>query len=148
MHLRAAAATVLALTACLPLSGVSYAQGDLDCPDFATQAQAQAVFDQDPSDPHRLDADNDGIACEEPGASTGTATASPAPTPTAPVSTPSTPADNDHGQPPVGGIDTGGGGTAAHDSSLALPIGLTTGTAAAAGCTMMVLRRRSARTTK
>ncbi|MDL5363737.1 thermonuclease family protein [Halalkalicoccus sp. NIPERK01] len=38
--------------------------GDLDCSDFETQAQAQAVYDDDPSDPHRLDADGDGVACE------------------------------------------------------------------------------------
>lgn len=37
---------------------------DLDCSDFATQEEAQAVLDQDPSDPHGLDADGDGIACE------------------------------------------------------------------------------------
>ena len=38
---------------------------DLDCADFATQAEAQATFDADPSDPNGLDADNDSIACEE-----------------------------------------------------------------------------------
>ncbi|WP_266083337.1 thermonuclease family protein [Haladaptatus caseinilyticus] len=38
--------------------------GDYDCSHFDTHEQAQAVLDQDPSDPHRLDADNDGIACE------------------------------------------------------------------------------------
>lgn len=38
--------------------------GDLDCADFATQEEAQAEFDADPSDPNGLDADNDGIACE------------------------------------------------------------------------------------
>ena len=38
---------------------------DLDCADFASQEEAQAVFDRDPSDPNRLDADNDGIACED-----------------------------------------------------------------------------------
>jgi hypothetical protein len=38
--------------------------GDLDCADFATQDEAQAVLDRDPSDPNRLDADNDGIPCE------------------------------------------------------------------------------------
>lgn len=37
---------------------------DLDCSDFATQEEAQAVLDQDPSDPHQLDGDGDGIACE------------------------------------------------------------------------------------
>ncbi len=39
-------------------------QGDLDCADFASQAEAQAVLDADPTDPNGLDADNDGIACE------------------------------------------------------------------------------------
>lgn len=37
---------------------------DQDCADFATRAEAQAHFDVDPSDPDRLDSDNDGIACE------------------------------------------------------------------------------------
>lgn len=37
---------------------------DLDCADFGTQADAQAVYDADPSDPHGLDADDDGVACE------------------------------------------------------------------------------------
>jgi hypothetical protein len=39
---------------------------DLSCNDFATQAEAQAVYDADPSDPHGLDVDLDGIACETP----------------------------------------------------------------------------------
>ncbi len=38
---------------------------DLDCDDFATQADAQAEYDADPSDPNGLDADGDGVACEE-----------------------------------------------------------------------------------
>ncbi|MDP9478033.1 MAG: excalibur calcium-binding domain-containing protein [Actinomycetota bacterium] len=48
--------------------------GDLDCQvDFATQEEAQAVYDQDPSDPNGLDDDNDGIACETlPSGGTGT----------------------------------------------------------------------------
>lgn len=37
---------------------------ELNCDDFATQADAQAVLDADPSDPNRLDEDGDGIACE------------------------------------------------------------------------------------
>lgn len=36
---------------------------DLDCTDF-TQEAAQRVLDSDPSDPHGLDADGDGVACE------------------------------------------------------------------------------------
>lgn len=39
--------------------------GDYNCSDFDTQEQAQAVYDEDPSDPHGLDGnDNDGIPCE------------------------------------------------------------------------------------
>lgn len=41
--------------------------GDLDCKDFPTQEQAQAFFISQggPSkDPHRLDQDHDGVACE------------------------------------------------------------------------------------
>jgi len=39
--------------------------GDLDCADFATQEEAQAEWEKDRSDPNGLDADTDGIACEE-----------------------------------------------------------------------------------
>lgn len=51
----------------LVLVGVSLEQvrNTVNCSDFRTQADAQAFFLlSGPSDPHRLDADNDGIACE------------------------------------------------------------------------------------
>ncbi|MDN5696754.1 MAG: excalibur calcium-binding domain-containing protein [Rubrobacter sp.] len=48
-----------------PVSAAQEPGGDLDCEDFATQQQAQAVYDQDPSDPNNLDANNNGLACEE-----------------------------------------------------------------------------------
>jgi hypothetical protein len=38
---------------------------DLDCADFATQEEAQAEYDSDPSDPNGLDGDDDGVACED-----------------------------------------------------------------------------------
>lgn len=38
--------------------------GDYDCRHFDSHTQAQAVLERDASDPHRLDADDDGIACE------------------------------------------------------------------------------------
>ncbi|MCD2187814.1 hypothetical protein [Actinomycetospora soli] len=38
---------------------------DLNCQDFVSRPAAQAVLNQDRSDPYRLDADNDGYACEE-----------------------------------------------------------------------------------
>ena len=38
---------------------------DRDCGDFATWEEAQAFFERaGPGDPHRLDRDRDGIACE------------------------------------------------------------------------------------
>jgi hypothetical protein len=36
-----------------------------DCASFGSQASAQAEYDRDPSDPNNLDADGDGIACED-----------------------------------------------------------------------------------
>lgn len=43
----------------------NYTGGDKDCKDFATQREAQRFFEsQGPGDPHRLDRDKDGIACE------------------------------------------------------------------------------------
>jgi len=45
--------------------GGSGDDGELDCADFATQEEAQAEYDKDTSDPNGLDADNDGIPCEE-----------------------------------------------------------------------------------
>ena len=38
--------------------------GDYNCSDFETQSQAQQVMNQDPSDPHNLDGEGDGIPCE------------------------------------------------------------------------------------
>lgn len=51
----------------VPTPGQASYVADKDCPDFATQAAAQRFFlDQGGpgQDPHRLDADGDGIACE------------------------------------------------------------------------------------
>src|SRR5215207_4173836 len=48
----------------LLLVGSAVAQDDLNCEDFDSQEEAQAVLDRDPSDPNNLDADNDGKACE------------------------------------------------------------------------------------
>jgi hypothetical protein len=44
---------------------VQFAQqaDDLDCEDFETQEEAQAVLDEDDADPHNLDPNLDGIAC-------------------------------------------------------------------------------------
>jgi hypothetical protein len=65
--------------------------GDYDCADFQTRAQATAVLNRDPSDPHYLDGDGDGIPCEDlpagegipadAGSPPGPATAAGAPSP-------------------------------------------------------------------
>lgn len=61
---RRAAAPAAALTA--PTSTRSgYTGGDMNCGDFSSHAQAQAFFEsQGPGDPHDLDRDSDGLACE------------------------------------------------------------------------------------
>jgi hypothetical protein len=49
-----------------PAWAQSLQEGDLyDCDDFTYQEDAQRVYDRDPSDPYGLDADDDGIACED-----------------------------------------------------------------------------------
>jgi Excalibur calcium-binding domain len=53
-----------ALVVLLVLAAPAFAQADLDCGDFATQSEAQAELERDPSDPHGLDEDDDGVACE------------------------------------------------------------------------------------
>lgn len=59
----ALAVAVVYLTSAAP----ALAFRDLDCADFPTQAKAQRFFKKHhPNrDPHRLDADHDGLACED-----------------------------------------------------------------------------------
>src|SRR3954453_16758901 len=79
MRLRttATAGIVLAAAMCFPLAGVAAGQ-DLDCKDFQTQTDAEAVYNQDPRHPNGLDGDGDGDgdgkACEAlPGGPLGSA---------------------------------------------------------------------------
>lgn len=58
---------VVAIAASLIFATASVAAQEeelLDCEDFASQADAQAAYRADPSDPADNDADEDGIACE------------------------------------------------------------------------------------
>ena len=65
--------TILGLVASLALLAIavlpsSAAASDKDCADFATQRAAQIFFLKHGGpqrDPHRLDGDNDGVACED-----------------------------------------------------------------------------------
>ena len=115
----------------------SLAQGDLDCADFATQAEAQAEYDSDPSDPNGLDRDDDGIACESlPG---GPMEGMSAPKPGA------DPMENDEDQMvmPEGGAATGGGSTEGIENAQLLAVGGLALTLGAGG--VLITRRRYAR---
>lgn len=66
-RLRLAGATLaLALLVAISAAQPAYAFRDRDCSDFSTQAQAQRFFNRHhPNrDPHRLDGDDDRLACE------------------------------------------------------------------------------------
>jgi hypothetical protein len=127
-------ATVVAAALCFPMAGVAAAQ-DRDCNQFATQAQAQAVYKSNPADLYNLDADNDGLACEwlpneryEDGSAPATTT-------------------------PTRGVETGAGGTAdlvtaaeepADDSAGPL-LPLVVGGAVLAAGGLVLVRRRAVR---
>ena len=64
IKLTAAAASIVAA---LSISAAPAVAGDKDCSDFNTWKQAQSFYKRHGGpkyDPHRLDADRDGIACE------------------------------------------------------------------------------------
>src|SRR5215212_10684705 len=51
---------------CISIYAEKVAAQDIrNCSSFATQEEAQAELNRDPSDPNGLDGDNDGIACED-----------------------------------------------------------------------------------
>lgn len=104
-HRSRAAFTALTLAALLLAAPAHAQQADRDCPDFASQAEAQAAFDAVAGDPERLDRDGDGIACEDPDDTGALESGVPPETPTS-TPTPSR-------------IDTGGGGAAPERGSAA-----------------------------
>lgn len=53
----------LCMTAVLVITTAASAQ-DLDCSDFDSQEEAQAVLSDDPENPNFLDLDSDDIPCE------------------------------------------------------------------------------------
>lgn len=70
----------LCMTLSTAFASAALAQDEFDCADFATQEEAQAVYDEDTSDPSGLDGPigtgftgEEGVACEElPSGETGT----------------------------------------------------------------------------
>ncbi|MFF4505171.1 hypothetical protein [Streptomyces sp. NPDC001401] len=128
-----AALTILATTG--PAAVVAHAQTDLDCNNFTFQEDAQAEFNRDPSDPFRLDADNDGIACEWlPHRGSATVTSTPVPQGTVtPTSIPQR------------GVNAGvGGSTGPAGFEVAGGIGLTVVALGLVGGHVVLRRRRSA----
>jgi uncharacterized protein DUF1524/excalibur calcium-binding domain-containing protein len=79
------------------------ADGDYNCADFETRAQAKAVLERDPSDPHYLDGDGDGIPCEDLPALGSTSTE--AGTPSGPASVTATAPSTAAGAPPPPSAD-------------------------------------------
>ena len=125
----AAAVTVLTAGMSFPLAGVALAQ-DRDCTDFTTQAQAQAVLDQDPSDPNQLDSDGDGTACESlPGGAPGSGESG------------GSDGGQDAGAVPSGGVEAGAGGMAEDGGFPLVPLSLAGGAVLAAGGIVLVRRR-------
>lgn len=130
------ASTVLAVAMTFPMAGIALAH-DLDCADFATQPDAQAVYDKDRSDPHRLDRDKDGIACEaRPGGRPGTGEA-------VQNNGGKTNKSPDRGSTPKGSVEAGAGGTASEGSELLLPASVLGGAALAAAGVVLIRRRAS-----
>ncbi len=127
-----AGATAIVTVTAAPAA--AHTGGDLDCADFATQAEAQAELQAHPGDPNNLDRDNDGVACEthfgmgdggdgDDNADGGNV-------------------DQDNGTAPGAGVDTGAGGTAA-STDLALPLGATGLVFLAGGAILMRRRQES-----
>lgn len=122
MRIRRSAGAGVLTTGILVLFAGPAGAFDLDCADFASRAEAQAVYDANPDDPNDLDADDDGEACEDFAYGGGQ------------VAT-----------PPAGPVATGDGSTAGSDAGL-LPF-LVGGLGLAAAGSAAFAARRSARGT-
>lgn len=125
----------LAMAATLVFAPAVLAQ-DVDCSEDVPQAEEQVIFEAaGPGDPNRLDDDDDGIACEEPGGSGSTASPTPSASPIASTTGgPLTPLPSASGSPspsasatatPTASVlpETGGPAAAISIVSLALIVG-------------------------
>ncbi len=134
--------SALAITGTLMLAGPAVADshtGDLDCADFESQAAAQAEYLSDPSDPHGLDGDDDGVACES-----YAEYSDPARNET-PVGSGTAEEDDDDQvtNVPSGGVATGGGSTSGFENQGMLAGGALALAAGAGG--LILAGRREAR---
>ncbi len=151
MRRRTTAAAGVLVTAALSFgfSGTANAADIYNCDHFAYQEDAQAVYDQDPSDPNGLDGTpNDGVACESlprRGTSDAGSTPAGATTGTTGSSTTGTPTSGQVSTRPAGAV-AAGDGSSAGDEAGALPYVLG-GIALTAAGGAAFAARRSARVT-
>lgn len=127
-----AASAVLAAALGLPLAGVAFAQENKNCPDFATQAEAQAALE--PGDPDNLDRDGDGQACEDSEYASVSAAGGD-------DSTSDSSSEEQVADKPVGGVEAGDGPASGTD-----PLPLVAGAVIAGGVGAVAVRRVARRT--
>lgn len=141
MRLRSiAAAGVLATALSVSIAGTASA-ADLNCDNFASQAEAQANLDADRGDPNGLDRDKNGVACQTTVyAGVGTSAAD--------ISDSDDDDSDDSGTQvsnrPTGGVAAGDGSSSDQASTLPYVLGGLAFTAAGGAA---VVSRRRARTT-
>ena len=153
MRRRTTAAVGVLFTAALSfgLSGTAHAADTYNCPDFVSQADAQAVYNANPSDPNQLDRDNDAQACEDHDyvANPGTVTSAMA----LGIANQVTPATTSQVTPgttsqvtsrPAGAVAAGDGSSSSDASALPYVLG---GVALTAAGGAAIAARRSSRTT-
>jgi hypothetical protein len=145
MRCRTTAAAGVLFTAALSLgvSGTAHAADTYNCPDFVSQADAQAVYNANPSDPNQLDRDNDAQACEDHDyvANPGTVTSAMALGTTSQV-TPGT--TSQVTSRPAGAVAAGDGSSSSDASALPYVLG---GVALTAAGGAAIAARRSSRAT-
>jgi len=148
---RTVSATVLLAGAVsFSFAGTASAQNQFNCSDFSTQQQAQAQFNKVPGDPSRLDANHNGIACENlPGVATGSkdtqGDSTGAQTPSNNTGSSSGQNNANQGQVstvPRGAVNTGDGSTSG-SNSMAFILGGLALTVAGGGVVVAARRRAS-----
>jgi hypothetical protein len=140
MRLRSTAvATVLFAGISIPMAGTALAADVYNCDNFTYQEEAQAVFDQDTTDPNQLDDDDDRLACETlPSRGTSAAAA-----PTTTSTSASTSGGTQVAARPSGSVAAGDGSSAETGSTLPYVLG---GLAFAGAGGAALAARRSSRT--
>jgi len=155
------AAVLLAGAVSFSVAGPAAAADRFNCSDFATQPQAQAQLNMDRSDPNRLDANHNGIACENlPGGPKQSPSTQGTPSPQGTNggqsatsnsgSTVNRNPDSNSGSAgsqvstaPKGGIETGDGSTSKSSNSTPFILGGSLALIAVGGGISVAARRRS-----